>query len=261
METGESIRAFSFLTPKGKRVTLEMREGVKNPSLIVRNMAAAGLAEGNALLSDYRAGVSAERDNEFLQKSAVMHGFSLSLLLRPAVHARNATLLSAMAAVAFARALERVSGGECKIRWVDDIYVGREKIAVTESSCSLRQDGYLNYLVLTVSARLPKRIFPEGLSDIVNEVFSGKANSLSARIAKCFLEAFFPMYESLSFDRSFIEEYKTRCNLIGRHALLLRDGRRRRVTVLGVDDNACLLVETSKKEVLSLSSRSEIYLP
>ena len=251
--TGKTV----FFTPKGRRVTLEMREGLPSVSSVMQGMADAGLPEGQALLSDYRGNVSPD-DAPFLQRRGDMHTARLSLLLRPALHAKNAMLLSALASVTFTHTLQRLGKEAIHIEWVDEIWTARGKIAVMDSTCSLRSDGYLHHFILNISFLLPKPLFEEGLSDMVREVFDGMEHSLPGRISHAFLKEFFTLYESIAFDRSFVEEYKRLSALKGRHALLMQNGKRRRVTVLGIDDTARLLVETRKKEVLPVSSRSDI---
>ncbi len=247
----------SLLSPKGRRITLELQSESPSLALQMQKEAAVGKPEGLALLSDYRT-PSHCCDSAFIQKRGGRRALRLSLLLRPALHAKNAVLLSAASAVALARAVENVAGVSPAIRWVDDLFFGSDKLAVTESSCELRPNGYLSYYILNISLLLPRRLFPETLSSIAKEVFEGKEHGIPGQIAKSFLTEFFAIYENIAYDRSFIEEYKTRCDIRRKKIFLLRDGKHIRAAVLGIDDDAHLMVETKKYGILSLTSRSEV---
>ncbi len=253
----EKNRVKTWLSPKGRKITLAILTDAPSLSLMMQKEAALQKPEGTAFLVDYR-NPSLCRDSAFIEKRAGSRALRLSLLLRPAFHAKHAVLLSSLSALALSRALETVAGLRPRIRWVDDIFCEKEKIAVTESSCELRPNGYLSYWILNISLLLPRHLFPETLSDIAKEVFEGKEHAIAGRIATAFLTEFFTLYESLAYDRSFIEDYKKRCHLEKRKIFLLRDGKHLRATVLGIDDDAHLLVETKKHGILSIASRSEV---
>ncbi len=249
-----------FLTPKGRRVSLHVEENFPSVSDPVRMLAASGGAEGRAFAADYRLPAFVPGVPSF-SKTKKGRALRLSLLLRPAIHARNAILITALATLSLAVAMETVSGKKYAVRWVNEVCDPKgKKVASVDAVCSLKPDGYLHYLILEVTAYLSPTDFPQRLSDIVTEVFDGIECGTVGRISECFLHEFFPTYENLSYDRSFIENYKQRSILKQKRAMLVQNGKRRRVTVLGIDDDARLLVETRKKEVIPVSSRSELIM-
>jgi len=252
-----------LLTPNGKRVSFEVRTELPSPKELVLGMATAGIPEGISLVSDYRD-TALCHDSDFLHKSPKKRGFRLSLLLRPIVHARNAILLIAMASVALCHALEALTQKEFGVVWPDGIALrhGRSKktLATVDAVSSMKSDGYLEYFILDISAVLDERLFPETLDGIVTEVFDGKRRTDTGKLAEGFLVSFFRMYERIAYDHSFIADYKLRSVLDGKRATLLSGERRRRVTVIGIDDEARLLVETGKREVIPVVSRSDVLL-
>lgn len=250
----------TFLSPKGRKIVLDVRENCPSVTDPVRRMAAEDAVEGHAVVSDYRLPATVA-DTPAFEKKKNGRGMRMSLLLRPAVHAHNAVLVTALATVALCRALEAHTTHRYKIRWANEICRENGRImARVEASCSLKPDGYLHYLILDVTAYLSDAEFPTRLSEIVSEVFDGIAQGTVGRIAYDFLRIFFPLYENLSYDRSFITEYKERSALDGHHAVLLRGEKKCRVLILGIDDDARLLVETRKKEIVPVMSRAELIL-
>ncbi len=247
----------SFLSSKGRRITLGLREHLLPTKDAVLLMAAEGAVEGQALIS--LVPLPTVTAVPLLEKKSSGRGVSLALLLRPALHARSASLLSAMASVALSEALEGLSEERYFVRWPNEIVKenGR-RVAVVDAQGALTPDGYLSYLILDISVYLSKKDFPVRLSDTVTEVFEGKTRSTAGRLGESFLRNFFRMYENISYDRSFIDAYRQRSSLTGKHALLLRGGRRRRVTIVGIDENAHLVVRTRTREQIAITSRAEI---
>ena len=63
-------------------------------------------------------------------------GIYMSILLRPTFSPDKSHLLTPAAAVAVADAIDSVCGTDCKIKWVNDIYLGNKKVCgiLTETS-------------------------------------------------------------------------------------------------------------------------------
>ena len=101
----------------------------------------------------------------------------MSLLLRPENYsAKQAVRLTTMAAVAVCEAIEKISGEDAGIKWVNDIYVRGRKVCgiLTEASFSL-ESGMLDYAVLGIGMNVyePEGGFPEELADVAGAVFRG----------------------------------------------------------------------------------------
>ncbi len=90
-------------------------------------LAAAGESEGALVLAEEQTSGRGRRDRSWT--SAARLGIYASLILRPGIEAARAPLFTFMAAVAIAEALRASAGLDARIKWPNDVLVGRRKIA------------------------------------------------------------------------------------------------------------------------------------
>lgn len=173
-------------------------------------------------------------------------GLYLSVLLHPALEARQAPLLTAAAAVAAARAAETLCGEPVQIKWVNDLLLHGKKVCgiLTEASMDL-EGGGLEYVVVGVGFDLcvPAGGWPAELAQTAGSLLTGAAPPPGARsaLAAEFLKHFWPMYRALP-SCDFLEGYRSRQAAVGRTVEVLRPGMPiRQAAALEVDD-ACRLV-------------------
>ena len=182
-------------------------------------------------------------------------GVYLSLLLHPNVPVATAALLTTIAATAEAVAIEKVTGLETSIKWINDIWMRGKKISgiLTEAATSI-EDGLTDYVVVGVGINLytPKEGFPDEIKDVAGAVFEDdvKRENFKNDLVSRFITEFMRFYKEFP-NAAYIEEYKKRCFVIGKdveiltstHEKLQNDGPdRTHAHVLGVDDEAHLHV-------------------
>ena len=182
----------------------------------------------------------------------------LSLLVRPVFHAENAGLLSAATAVAVSRAIERVSTAKVGIRWVNDLFADGEKLGAMMTSARVRPNGYFDYAVIGITLSLPSALFESRLGDVVRRVFNGELRPLSARLTEAVVQEFFAIYDGLSGDRSFLEEYRRRSTVIGKRVKVLLGENYLPARVFGIGDDATLHVRLRNGTEVAVASRSEV---
>lgn len=185
-------------------------------------------------------------------------GLSLSILVRPSIHAQKAGMLSAIAAVAVARAVERISDLTVRIRWVNDLFCGTRKLAVMMTNARITPGGYLDYAVIGVSVALPPEYFKPKLGDIVTQVFSGDMQPLGVRLTEHILEEFFLLYDKMTVDSSYMEEYRARSMILNRRVRVLVGSTYVRGRVCAIDDHAHLVVELRKQQICTVDSPSKV---
>ena len=173
-------------------------------------------------------------------------GLYLSVLLRPEIGARQAVSLTAMAAVAAARAAEGLCRTPIQIKWVNDLWKDGKKVCgiLTEAALDL-ESGMLDYAVLGLGFNVaaPAEGWPVDLQEVAGALYDGTpAPGARATLAAAFLNEFWPMYRA--GNRSgFLEEYRRRQALVGRRVCVApRRGEPRQAVVLGIDDECKLVV-------------------
>ncbi len=231
------------LTGSARHVAIDVRENVTSTNTVLKEIAEQGGREGMVVIAERQAAGKGRLGRSFYSPKG--SGLYMSVLLRPKLSAEESLSITTAAAVAVAGAVEKVSGRETKIKWVNDVYLGGRKICgiLTEAAVDFETKG-LHYAVLGigVNVREPEGGFSGALKDIAGAVYRqepppGTRSALAAEI----LNRFFTFYGDLE-TRSFMEEYRARSLLTGMRVRFIRGNVKETGTVLGVDEEARLLI-------------------
>lgn len=222
---------------------LEIHERLDSTNNRAKALAAAGAPHGLAVLADSQSGGRGRLGRSFF---APEHsGVYLTCILRPDCAPEQAGLLTSLAAVAAARAVERTSGADVKIKWVNDLYLNGKKICgiLTEAGLGL-EAGRLEYAVVGIGVNVNRMEFPPELRDIATSVGNETGappdrNRLAAEILNE-LEALLPDLET----GAFLEESRRRSNVIGRTVTVIEGGRKYPARALDIDGRGRLVIET-----------------
>ena len=222
---------------------IEVVDRLPGTNAALRTRADAGAREGLVLIAQAQSAGRGRGGHSFYSPPG---GLYLSVLLRPEIGARQAVGLTAMAAVAAARAAEKLCRTPIQIKWVNDLWKGGKKVCgiLTEAALDL-ESGMLDYAVLGLGFNVvaPADGWPEELRNVAGALYDGTpAPGARAALAAAFLNAFWPMYRA--GNRSgYLDEYRRRQALTGcRVQITPRSGAPRRAVVLGVDDDCSLVV-------------------
>ena len=156
-------------------------------------------------------------------------GIYMSIFLCPAhCSAEQAMHFTTIASVAAVRAIREVSGQEAKIKWVNDIYLNRRKVAgiLTEASFGM-ESGLLDYAVLGIgfNAYTPVGGFPEELRGTVGSVFGERIHDGKNRLASSFLKHFMELYRAdTTASSSYLDEYRAYSLVLGEKITVFRRG-------------------------------------
>lgn len=179
-------------------------------------------------------------------------GLYLSLLFKPTGQECDAARITVRAAVALARALEKVAGLSVCIKWVNDITVGGKKLAGILTEGEICENGGFRYAVCGIGVNLYSREFPPELADIVTTVedcVGIKADK--DKLLEVLTEEFF----SESGFSEIIGEYRKRSSVIGHRVEVRRiSGEVFSAKAIAITDSAALLVETEdgrREELIS----------
>ena len=171
-------------------------------------------------------------------------GLYLSVLLRPDDAPEDAVFLTPSAAVAATRAIKTVLHREVEVKWVNDLYYQGKKVCgiLTEAALTSAADR-LEYAVCGIGINLcpPKGGFPEELSAIAGALCDTFDPNLRADLAAAFLNELFAVLQSPRSE--ILEEYRSRCMLIGKKITSPTAAFEGIATVLGVDDRAGLVIQ------------------
>ena len=226
---------------------------------LLKSLANEGAPEGTLVLAEEQTAGRGRMGRSFYSPQGT--GLYMSLLLRPEIYLKEALIITAMAAVAGAEAIDELRKGKmpkCRIKWVNDLYLDGKKTAgiLAEGALSSREPGKASYVVLGIGFNItcPEQGFPGDLGQIAGGVLSAEEARedmyARERLAAAFIDRFYVYYRSFcrKHDLGFMDRYRERSNLIGKTVILLDSADHQplpgdnEVTVEAIDDEARLIV-------------------
>ncbi len=218
---------------------------VDSTNVIARSFAENGVKEGTTIIACEQTAGKGRLGRNFLSK---MGGVYFSVVLKPEILPQETLFITTAAAVAVSQAIEAVSGKKCQIKWVNDIYINNKKVCGILTEGAFEKKNCLKYAILGIGINLfePKGGFPENLP-LAGSVFCKKDKILLKRAKKEqiiaeFANVFFEFYKNLQ-NKDFMKEYQNRSFLTGKEITYKKDGNVYNATVVGIDDNAGLIVK------------------
>ncbi len=168
------------------------------------------------------------------------NGLYMSILLKPE-STYLASQITAMAAVAVRRAIEKFSKDTPMIKWVNDILINGKKVCgiLTETVFSGDIPQY-SVLGVGINLHIPDGGFDVSIKDIAAAV-SDDGVLIATELAAEVLNGFLSVYGT----RVYIDEYRRYSYLDGKTVTFERNGKSFAGTVIGVDDACGLIVKTS----------------
>ena len=224
---------------------MEIHAQLESTNNRAKELAAKGAAHGTTVIADSQTGGRGRMGRSFF--SPGHSGIYMTVILRPEWAPEKAGLLTSLAAVAAARAVEKVSGADVKIKWVNDLYMGGRKICGILSEAGLGMEaGRLDWAVVGIGINTARMDFPEELKEIASSVGNetGTAPDRNRLIAEILneLEA---LYDGMETG-AFLEESRRRSNVIGREVTVIVNGKQYPARALDIDEEGRLVVETGE---------------
>ena len=220
----------------------------------LKELAATGAPEGTVIIANRQTAGRGRLGRSFF--SPEDKGIYMSILLRPELELQRSVLITSMAAVAVAGAIEAVSGTTAQIKWVNDIFVNKKKTCgiLTEAGIDA-QKGTLEYAVLGIGVNVGTMEFPEELKEIATSVsnecgFEVEKEVLIEEILKQ-LEQWYPTL----WTGEFLEESKQRSILLGKEILVVdthTEGGSYTAMAVDMDELGHLIIERNGgREILN----------
>ena len=220
---------------------MEIYDEIDSTNHRAKQLAMQGAAHGTVVLARQQTVGRGRFGRKFF--SPENSGVYISFVLRPSLPAERAVMITSMAAVAVARAMERVADVKASIKWVNDVYLGTKKACGILCEAGLDfESGQMQYVVAGIGVNVGRMDFPPELRKIATSISNecGRDISRSRFCAELINEmnALYPQLES----GAFMAESRARSNVIGRDIVVLRGEERYPATAVDIDDRGNLLV-------------------
>ena len=224
---------------------MELHRTLDSTNTRAKALAANGAPHGYLVIAESQTGGKGRMGRSFF--SPEHSGVYITYILRPELLAEKAVMITSMAAVAVARAIEAVAPVSAGIKWVNDIYINARKVCgiLCEASMDF-ESGHLEYAVLGIGVNAAAMDFPPQLQPIATSIENecGRSVSRSRLIAEISnqLNALWGQLETWEF----MAESRERSVVIGRDVQVVRGETRYEARVLDIDDEGRLVIRTGE---------------
>ena len=205
----------------------------------VREMALHGAAEGVTMIVEHQTAGRGRRGRTFHSPQG---GLYLSTLLRPPQPVKPG-LITCLAAVAAARAIESLCDLFVEIKWVNDLYINDRKVAGILAEGVLSPAGELTAVVLGIGLNVTGDL-PEELSAIATTLEAEGATLCREDLAAAFLNQWERVYTAPVEEG--MAEYIKRNLVIQREVTVVQGNQTYPATALAVTAEGHLVVRTAE---------------
>lgn len=240
--------------PQNNNLEIIFQKSVESTNTKLKELAENSAKHGTVLISQNQTGGKGRLGRSFYSPDG---GLYISVLLRPNFPASESVFITVAAAVAVAKAIESISNKRAGIKWVNDIYIDDRKVCgiLTEAAMDF-ESGTVNYAIVGMGINIypSQEGFPDEIKEVAGCVFDEKPNeNVKTKLAAMILSNFMEFYDNLE-KREFIEEYWVRSILTNCNILFSQGIKKFSGTVLGINENAELIVELDNGETKTFSS-------
>ena len=243
----ENIRRLLASDMEG--IEIDLREEVSSTNTVLKELAEQGRQEGLVLIAENQVRGKGRLGRSFYSPKG--SGLYMSILLRPELPPEDSLAITTTAAVAVAEAVSAVTGRQAMIKWVNDVYLSGRKICgiLTEAAIDF-ESRRLDYAVLGIGVNIlePPGGFPPEIAEVAGALYKEEAPAQTrTRLAAEILNRFFAFYRALP-ENSYMGAYKKLSLLTGREITFQQGRETWEGTVLGIDDEARLVVRLDSGE-------------
>lgn len=220
---------------------MEVYDEIDSTNRRAREWAMAGAPEGALVIAREQTAGRGRFDRRFVSPRDA--GVYMSLILRPRWPAERSVLITSMTAVAVARAVEKLSGAEAQIKWVNDVVLNGKKVCGILCEAGLNfESGAMDHVVVGIGINVARQTFPPELEAIATSLGNVAPAPVDANILVAeVLDQMAELYRRLD-PAEFMAEYRARSNVLGRLVTVMRGDERFEAVAEAIDDEGGLLV-------------------
>jgi len=188
-------------------------------------------------------------------------GIYFSLLIDSHNNNEDNLLITSIASVSVARAIKKVCNVDCKIKWVNDIFIKERKVCgiLTEGVIDM-EVGKIKSMVVGIGINFstPMDEFPADLKDIVTSIYDNEQaipNNVSrTMLVKEVVTEIYNIWDDLP-NKDFLNDYRSKSNVIGKSVTIYnRDNSVQNGVAIAINDSAHLIVELEDKTEIEIGT-------
>lgn len=211
--------------------------------------------DGTLIVAEKQTGGRGRMGRTF--ESPFGSGIYFTVVLRRHLEMQSAPLITSCVAVAVAEAIEKLSGADTKIKWVNDVFINDKKVCgiLTEAGMNF-ETRQLDYAVVGIG--INTGLVENSLSsDVLNVATSIEAETgirvKRAELVAEVMNGFEKHLETLE-SKDYMDEYRKRSLIIGKRIVVSKGNTEKEAIADDIDNNAFLIVKYDDGTTETLSS-------
>ena len=228
---------------------------ISSTNEIAKNLALSGAKHGTVVISEEQTAGKGRMGRAFY--SPANTGIYMSIILRPNLTAMDSVLITTSSSVIICESIKKVTGIDCQIKWINDIYLNNKKVAgiLTEASTNF-ESGTIDYLILGIGINFnqPKDDFPDELKSIASSLFNNNNNNINRNMlcAEIISNILDMIPRIKNYD--FISEYKKRSIVLNQEIIYISSGISSKGKAININCDGSLVVEHDDGSIKILNS-------
>lgn len=224
---------------------VEIREVVTSTNSLMKESAKQGENAYKVLIASSQTNGRGRMGRSFYSPAG--SGLYMSVLFRPE-NGINPLRITTNAAVAVATALEKLSGKQTGIKWVNDIYINDRKVSGILAESSVGENGFV-VLGIGVNVFNPEKGFPDDIKMRAGSVFDKNEEFLREKIAIEILKELCAERK----EKEILEDYRNRSIIVGKKIEIIKNGFIEKAVALLIDDDYSLVVKKEDGSIENIS--------
>lgn len=226
---------------------------IDSTNILAKKLADQGIGHGTVVVADHQVEGKGRRGRNWESPSGT--GIWMSIILRPNIHPRNASMLTLVMALSVCQAIEEVTSLRPQIKWPNDILLNNKKVCgiLTEMSAEMTS---VNHIVVGVGVNVNVKSFSPQLADMATSLeIEGKKEIKRVLLAGAIIKSFEEKYEVFTKHedlRDLKEDYESKLINIGKEVRILQPSGDLIGQALGINQEGELLIKKADGEILAI---------
>lgn len=246
--SSEGIHA--YLAEDLKQFPIYVYQQIGSTNTEAKQQALNGAPHGTIILAEEQTQGRGRLGRKFYSPKGT--GIYMSIILRPQLHLNQAIQVTTTVAVAICRVIEKLTNQNPHIKWVNDIYLGKQKICgiLTEAVTDF-ESGQVEFIILGIGLNVNTVDFPADLHEIAGSLNPKDVtrNQFCAHL----LNELFSLFSKLN-DPQVLEEYKSKSNVLGNWITFMKNQESYEAFAEDINEQGGLVVRLKNDEKMILNS-------
>ena len=239
----------SILKTKRLGKNIKHFDDLVSTNIEAKQLAASGAEEGTIVVSEAQNGGRGRLSRGWY--SPAHKGIWFSIILRPTLLPQDAPKCTLMAAVAITKAIDKITGIKCGIKWPNDILYNGKKLVGILTEMNAEMEG-INYIVIGtgINVNIEKDEVPDELKDIVMSLsqIAGERIDRLALLAEVLVQLEVIYDEALTNGfGEILEEWRKYSITLGQEVNVIGIDKTFSGLAMDIDADGALLVKTEKE--------------